>query len=1782
MSRLTTGDIRGTLNVANCQIDNLVVSKVNGSNTENKTFISVGETPQNEDIIRYDSASMSWKPTSFGPPGSDFVTTQDKTRLADDLVPVFNGTTGQSVKTSKIQIISESTNFDYIRNIATPFLDNDAANKLYVDTIATSGIKFGKSVYLASTGNVVLSGLYAIDGVFIVAGQRILVKDQTDATENGVYVSAVGAWSRSSEEALGTPASGKTFAVDDGAINGGDVYSCNTDGSVFGDAITYVRVATFGDISGPTIVSDNAIVRWDGIDGKRVQNSTVQLSDNGGLTGLSSVSLNGSISGSVTVLPATSGSGYGLTLPGNQGGVGTYLKNDGTGTLSWSTPGDISGPVSSVDNTIARFDGTTGKVVQGSGVSVSDTADMVGMKSLGLKDTAGTGVLTIQTPGSITDYSVTLPGTQGGVGTYLKNDGTGTLAWSTPGDISGPVSSVDNTIPRFDGTTGKVVQGSVIVVSDTGEMSGTKSIGINGDTSGSLTLRASATTTSHSLTFPATQGGVETYLKNDGSGNLVWSKPGDVVGPASSVDNTIARFDGTTGKVVQGSGVSVSDTADVGGVNTLGLKGSTTGTLSVQAPSTVVDYSFTFPSSAGASGSYLKTAGLGVTMWDTPGDVKGPASSVDNTIARFDGATGKIVQGSGVSVSDTADVGGVKTLGLSGSTSGVLTVQTAATTTPHTLTFPGAQGAVGTYLKNDGTGTLSWSTSGDVVGPGSSVDNTLTRFDGTTGKNIQGSSLTISDVGDLVGMKTLGMKDTAGTGVLTIQTPSSITNYSVTLPGVQGAAGTYMKNNGSGVLTWDKPPGDVVGPVASLENSVARFDSTTGKMIDTSGVILNDLDEISGVKSVSLKGATSGELKMRSSGTTTPYTLTFPGAQGAVGTYLKNDGTGTLSWSTAGDMVGPVSSVDNTIARFDGTTGKVVQGSGVSVSDTADVGGVKTLGLSGSTSGALTVQTAATTTPHTLTFPGAQGGAGTYLKNDGSGTLSWNTVGDVVGPASSVDNAIARFDGATGKIVQGSGVSVSDTADVGGVKTLGLSGSTSGALTVQTAATTTPYTLTFPGAQGGVGTYLKNDGSGTLSWNTVGDVVGPVSSVDNRLVRFNGTTGKIVQECDVTVSDTADVGGVKTLGLSGSTSGALTVQTAATTTPHTLTFPGAQGGVGTYLKNDGTGTLSWNTAGDVVGPVSSTVNVLPRFSTTNGKEIKASTVSVSDGADVGGVKTLGLSGSTSGVLTVQTAATTTSHTLTFPGAQGGVGTYLKNNGSGTLSWSTSGDVVGPASSVDNTIARFDGTTGKVVQGSGVSVNDTADVGGVKTLGLSGSTSGVLTVQTAATTTPHTLTFPGVQGGNNTFLRNNGSGGLTWTTISGNVLNNFTAISDPTVTNDGTQGYSVGSQWLNTVKKRMYVALSVSTGAALWRRSSNLKDNLDATTDPTATDDSDLEYSVFSRWFNLTNNTSFVCVEDTPGLARWEIDSRKDNMFNALSVPGTSNDFNQGYARGSMWIYNKIGYMTTDVTNGSAKWDRISNYKTTITSVDPVVTDDSTQGYEVGSEWFNQSTGTSWLCVSSAQNVAQWNVTSQTTSTYMYWSGFANGDPSSGTNQFPATYTGNYTPTFNTSGKFLTLTTATNSLTGIANWNLTGFNFRRDFVMEVSIYQGSGADGIYYGFGGSSSWGGGDATANGSILYKYNTYTNNDSNFMVNGQNQPVSDDRTGVSYTNAWYQDRIEVRRCGAKRYATVFHGPQENVQNAYDLTNWTPGGTWFCVGARTGGSNATHEVGYVSVRYLD
>ena len=90
-----------------------------------------------------------------------------------------------------------------VTNVGTPTSNSDVATKAYVDSVA-QGLSTKTAVRVATTANITLSGTQTIDGVSVIAGDRVLVKNQTTTTQNGVYDVASGAWARSTDSDTGT------------------------------------------------------------------------------------------------------------------------------------------------------------------------------------------------------------------------------------------------------------------------------------------------------------------------------------------------------------------------------------------------------------------------------------------------------------------------------------------------------------------------------------------------------------------------------------------------------------------------------------------------------------------------------------------------------------------------------------------------------------------------------------------------------------------------------------------------------------------------------------------------------------------------------------------------------------------------------------------------------------------------------------------------------------------------------------------------------------------------------------------------------------------------------------------------------------------------------------------------------------------------------------------------------------------------------------------------------------------------------------------------------------------------------------------------------------------------------------------------------------------------------------------------------------------------------------------------------------------------------------------
>lgn len=128
---------------------------------------------------------------------------------------------------------------------ASPSGTTDVAVKNTVDG-AVQGLSPKASVRAATVGNITLSGAQTIDGVSVVAGNRVLVMSQTTGSENGIYVAASGAWSRSADLAAGASAAGIYCFVEEGTVRGDFAFVCPND---VGSDVVGTNALFFGKFS---------------------------------------------------------------------------------------------------------------------------------------------------------------------------------------------------------------------------------------------------------------------------------------------------------------------------------------------------------------------------------------------------------------------------------------------------------------------------------------------------------------------------------------------------------------------------------------------------------------------------------------------------------------------------------------------------------------------------------------------------------------------------------------------------------------------------------------------------------------------------------------------------------------------------------------------------------------------------------------------------------------------------------------------------------------------------------------------------------------------------------------------------------------------------------------------------------------------------------------------------------------------------------------------------------------------------------------------------------------------------------------------------------------------------------------------------------------------------------------------------------------------------------------------------------------------------------------------
>lgn len=309
--------------------------------------------------------------------------------------------------------------------------------------------------------------------------------------------------------------------------------------------------AQLSDIAGLTPTDGNFIV-GDGTNFVTESGSTVRTS-----LGLGSIATQdssnvtitgGSVTGITDLAVADGGTGASTAANARVNLLPSYTSNatkvlainSGGTDVEWVTPavgtGDVVGPGSATDNAFARFDLTTGKLIQNSSATLNDSGAPTFVGSVAVSGTSATGAdiklyedtdngtnyVGLKAPASIaSDLTWTLPSTDGTNGQALVTNGTGTLSFSSisasPGGSNTQLQY--NSSGSFAGASGLVTDGTNLTINGQGDLRFADS-----DSSNWVAFQAPATVSSNvTWTLPSADGTNGQVLSTNGSGTLAFT-----------------------------------------------------------------------------------------------------------------------------------------------------------------------------------------------------------------------------------------------------------------------------------------------------------------------------------------------------------------------------------------------------------------------------------------------------------------------------------------------------------------------------------------------------------------------------------------------------------------------------------------------------------------------------------------------------------------------------------------------------------------------------------------------------------------------------------------------------------------------------------------------------------------------------------------------------------------------------------------------------------------------------------------------------------------------------------------------------------------------------------------------------------------------------------------------------------------------------------------------------------------------------------------------------------
>ena len=310
----------------------------------------------------------------------------DLTTKVTGALPIANGGTGATTASAAATALGlgtgDSPTFTNATSSSAPTANNHLATKSYVDS-AIEGLVVKDSVRVATTANGTLASAFAngetIDGLTLATNDRILLKNQTTGSENGIYtVNASGAPTRATDFSANDEVKGAFCFIEEGTANADKGFVCTTNGSITlgTTSLAFTQFsgsATGGSTAGPGLTKTGS-----------------EFSINAAQTGITSV-------GTLSALTVDNVAIDGSTI-GHTSDVDLITFADGSVTFTGSTvipTADING---------GAIDGTTiGAASASTGSFTSLSATSISIGGISLTSTA--------TELNIMDASQTTPGT---------------------------------------------------------------------------------------------------------------------------------------------------------------------------------------------------------------------------------------------------------------------------------------------------------------------------------------------------------------------------------------------------------------------------------------------------------------------------------------------------------------------------------------------------------------------------------------------------------------------------------------------------------------------------------------------------------------------------------------------------------------------------------------------------------------------------------------------------------------------------------------------------------------------------------------------------------------------------------------------------------------------------------------------------------------------------------------------------------------------------------------------------------------------------------------------------------------------------------------------------------------------------------------------------------------------------------------------------------------------------------------------------------------------------